>query len=610
MFTRLRRNVNSIATIPLTFIGATFVISAFGVLAVHAGQRAFIGPRKVNNAIEKAARIDKILDSETSEESKVDRIQQTLELGFDDTAAYLVQRIILNRNDSDGKPGTKIDYLVTQHSDFHQSNLGPLAKRDFDKIPELVWAKSIAVDAKKWGTPGRGSGYRKKINGVWYHFTRVSVGLGGNHAKEVWLITNLDKAAAPIYAISQQWLLITTVVNIIGWSVHLFQVGTTLFTARTHIDNDRLAPLPVFANKELKDLWGQVIRYSDGQHKAQAIADESQHLNRAVIDGIQGALIFVKNERLEYVLANSAITDVAGMPLVGKTDFDLPWKTSDAVRYQADDKEVLESGTKGPFLEELSSNGETQHYQTVKSLITVDGAPHVLGVSSNVTELIKAQRLSAKQQGTLRHDIKAFAMSVYNMLKESKDAPSIEVNNQAIKSLGSLLDIIEQTKDFGISTKAFELEHHTPKEIVDTVRSNYALQNVIFTQEDGVTIPVNLAYMARVLNNLIENGFKYNTRLPDDQKKVTVSFRAQGEKGAFCVEDNGDGMKERVLDKIFQSGSDSRVHPNYKEIDGTGYGLGVVADIMEAHGATYKVKSTEGKGSRFYLIFNNLKTLK
>jgi len=65
----------------------------------------------------------------------------------------------------------------------------------------------------------------------------------------------------------------------------------------------------------------------------------------------------------------------------------------------------------------------------------------------------------------------------------------------------------------------------------------------------------------------------------------------------LAVTDNGEGIDEKRIDKIFDPFYTSKTSTK-----GTGLGLSVSLGIAQAHGGTIKVKSSLGKGSSFYLI--------
>jgi signal transduction histidine kinase len=97
-----------------------------------------------------------------------------------------------------------------------------------------------------------------------------------------------------------------------------------------------------------------------------------------------------------------------------------------------------------------------------------------------------------------------------------------------------------------------------------------------------------------VLGELIENGIKFNQ--PGGQ--VLVKITETNGVVNFGVSDNGIGFTAEQLEEIFEpfhqlDGSSTRRY------GGTGIGLSLTKQIVEAHGASLKVKSVEKKGSSF-----------
>ena len=69
-----------------------------------------------------------------------------------------------------------------------------------------------------------------------------------------------------------------------------------------------------------------------------------------------------------------------------------------------------------------------------------------------------------------------------------------------------------------------------------------------------------------------------------------------GDKVMIAVKDNGNGIPQKVLDKIFQPFFTTK--PTGQ---GTGLGLSLSYDIVKAHGGELKVETREGEGSEFIL---------
>jgi signal transduction histidine kinase len=64
----------------------------------------------------------------------------------------------------------------------------------------------------------------------------------------------------------------------------------------------------------------------------------------------------------------------------------------------------------------------------------------------------------------------------------------------------------------------------------------------------------------------------------------------------ISVKDNGNGIPQKVLDKIFQPFFTTK--PTGQ---GTGLGLSLAYDIIKAHGGEIKVETKEGEGSEFII---------
>jgi len=107
--------------------------------------------------------------------------------------------------------------------------------------------------------------------------------------------------------------------------------------------------------------------------------------------------------------------------------------------------------------------------------------------------------------------------------------------------------------------------------------------------------------IGRVILNLITNAFyavaeKKKLSGGDYEPVVTISTQKSGGKIFIKVADNGNGIPQKVLDKIFQPFFTTK--PTGQ---GTGLGLSLSYDIVKAHGGEIKVQTKEGVGSEFII---------
>ena len=108
--------------------------------------------------------------------------------------------------------------------------------------------------------------------------------------------------------------------------------------------------------------------------------------------------------------------------------------------------------------------------------------------------------------------------------------------------------------------------------------------------------------MGRVILNLITNAFyvvdeKKKSGVENYEPTVTVSTKKSGDKVEVSVKDNGNGIPQKVLDKIFQPFFTTK--PTGQ---GTGLGLSLSYDIVKAHGGELKVETKENEGTIFRII--------
>jgi signal transduction histidine kinase len=103
---------------------------------------------------------------------------------------------------------------------------------------------------------------------------------------------------------------------------------------------------------------------------------------------------------------------------------------------------------------------------------------------------------------------------------------------------------------------------------------------------------VNNAFYAVSTRNL--SGLQNNVETEAYKPTVTVSTRRKGEMVEISVKDNGNGIPQHVLDKIFQPFFTTKPAG-----EGTGLGLSLSYDIVKAHGGELRVETKEGEGTAF-----------
>ena len=120
--------------------------------------------------------------------------------------------------------------------------------------------------------------------------------------------------------------------------------------------------------------------------------------------------------------------------------------------------------------------------------------------------------------------------------------------------------------------------------------------NVTVTPASRVPIWADEQRLRQVLLNLLSNAIKYN----HEGGQVSLSCQQTREKRVrLNIKDTGPGITAEGLERLFVPFE--RLGQELGEVEGTGLGLVVSKQLVEAMGGTLHVKSQVGKGSKFWV---------
>jgi light-regulated signal transduction histidine kinase (bacteriophytochrome) len=137
-------------------------------------------------------------------------------------------------------------------------------------------------------------------------------------------------------------------------------------------------------------------------------------------------------------------------------------------------------------------------------------------------------------------------------------------------------------------------------DIADELQAREPKRRVRFTVQDGIWANVDRILIRTVLQNLVENAWKYTAK----SDGATIEFgTAAAEDAMVCcfVRDNGAGFDPAFGSKLFQPFQ--RLH-SVTEFPGTGIGLVSVRRIVERHGGRVWAEGAVGRGATFYFTLN------
>lgn len=327
-----------------------------------------------------------------------------------------------------------------------------------------------------------------------------------------------------------------------------------------------------------------------------------QHL-KLIIDTAQN----IKSSRVDTDLKQTWVypprpeptePDIAEMPI-----HDLfPPDDADVVVDLQD--EAIEAGTRvtDEFVYQHPWGGERYYRAAAEPVIRESEGPttEALFVGVDITDTRHLQNREAallRQNerledfaGVLTHDLRnPLSIALGNLsLLEIDENDRLKRVEQALKRMD---DIITDAL-----TLAREGKHVVDPQPVSLTTICRRAWDMVDTKEATLTIGEDTIVLAdptrlaRLLENLFRNAVEHGG--------VTVEVRMGILDNGFYIEDDGPGIPPEQREAVFEKG--------YSGSDGTGFGLGIVESIADAHG--WKILATEGSdgGARFKLI--NVKT--
>ena len=231
--------------------------------------------------------------------------------------------------------------------------------------------------------------------------------------------------------------------------------------------------------------------------------------------------------------------------------------------------------------------------------------------SDEIEELKKLETFRKEFLGNVSHELKTPVFNIQGYILTLLDGglndPSINKDYlmRAEKSVDRMISIIAdleaisqfETGELELDMECFDIVMLV-KDVFEAQKFKATSKGIMLSFRDGEEKPVSVYAdkfrVRQVLTNLIVNSISYGK----EYGETKIKFYDAGENIMIEMADNGIGISNEHLPRLFERfyrADKSRS----RDQGGTGLGLAIVKHILEAHGQTITVMSTEGVGSVF-----------
>jgi Signal transduction histidine kinase len=356
------------------------------------------------------------------------------------------------------------------------------------------------------------------------------------------------------------------------------------------------------------------------EYRASTLSDiiANKKYIEAIVNSITEPIIGLNNEK-EILFINDEALNILNLKrenVIKKSASELSLK-NDLLRRLV--RELVNPGEKKEPLKIYADNKESYfqaNYIPIKIVETGETELHSIGdviLLKNITEFKELDTAKTTFLSTISHELKtpisAIMMSLQLLedkrvgkLNEEQESLSQSIKDNSERLLNITGELLKVTQ---VETGKLQLmpKITKPIELIDYAIKATRMLAERFGCHIEVEYPEKISKLfvdsekiAWVLTNLLSNAIHYSK----ENSRIIIGAKQMGDVVEMYVQDFGKGIDPRYHQSIF----DRYFRVPGTKVQGSGLGLSISKDFIEAHDGTLTVESEVGKGSKFVIRFN------
>jgi len=362
--------------------------------------------------------------------------------------------------------------------------------------------------------------------------------------------------------------------------------------------------------KSVEDFRSALLNILEDVEQERKRAEEEKNKTLSIITNLSdGLLVFDKENKLSLINPQAELFfDIRAKDIIGRPILELATFPALAPLIS-----LIGEGIKAVFRKELSVKESVVLEASTITMADREEGLGALVILHDITREKTTERIKSEFVSLAAHQLRTPLSAIKWALKMLIDGDlgqllpeQIEIIKKTYQSNERMVDLINDLLDVTRIEEGKYLFKLILTEIepilqfaVNSYQEEAEKRKVILEfnkpQKMMPKVLVDVEKIRIAIQNLIDNAIKYTPQ----KGRVTVSLNYGKKEIGVAIKDTGVGIPEdqkaRIFSKFFRGSNVIKV-----ETDGSGLGLFIAKNIIEAHGGKIRFESEEGKGTTFY----------